>query len=255
MTVQADPEAGTHRPFEDAIVAADAFALAEVHQHRDLPGGWLRPAVLSAINGLIANASLIAGVSGGGASAPIVILTGLAGLAAGALSMATGQYVAVSSQNQLIQTEARKVGLELLFHPDTEEKQLTEVFRARGFGDELASTVAQQVSADPVQALTVHVREKFGADHRRLPSPLRAAAASLAIFAAGALIPLLPYLLGYASLAAALALAAIAAFTGGGLAARLTGRPFLRGALRQLLTAAAAAGITYLIGHFTSASI
>jgi len=60
MTVQADPEAGTHRPFEDAIVAADAFALAEVHQHRDLPGGWLRPAVLSAINGLIANASLAA---------------------------------------------------------------------------------------------------------------------------------------------------------------------------------------------------
>ena len=99
----------------------------------------------------------------------------------------------------------------------------------------------------------MHVQEELGVDHRELPSPYTAAGASLVTFAVGALIPLIPYLAGLGSLAAALGLAAVAAFIGGGLVARLTDRPFLRGALRQLILGAAAAGITYgigsLVGH------
>ena len=101
----------------------------------------------------------------------------------------------------------------------------------------------------------MHVREELGVDHNDLPSPYVAAGASLVTFAVGALIPLLPYLLGFHSLAAALALAAVAAFFGGGTVARITDRPFLRGAVRQLLLAGAAAGLTYIIGMAVHATI
>jgi len=218
------------------------------HEHRDVSGGWLRPAVFGAMDGLVTNASLIAGVGGGGGSPRTLVLTGLAGLAAGAFSMATGEYVSVSSQNELVAAEVSKERLELENHPDAERRELAEVFRQRGVDADLADRVAWQVSAHPEQALLMHVREELGVDHQDLPSPVTAAAASLVTFAAGALIPLLPYLAGFDSLAAALILAAIAAFLGGGVVSRITNRPFLRGAVRQFALAAVAAGLTYAIG-------
>jgi len=118
----------------------------------------------------------------------------------------------------------------------------------RGVDPELADEVARQLSRQPEQALRIHVREELGVDHQELPSPFTAAGASLVTFAIGALIPLLPYLLGFSSLAAALMLAAVAAFVGGGMVAKITSRPFWRGALRQLALAALAAGLTYSIG-------
>jgi VIT1/CCC1 family predicted Fe2+/Mn2+ transporter len=108
--------------------------------------------------------------------------------------------------------------------------------------------VARQVSAHPDSALRVHVREELGVDYQDLPSPVAAGGASLLTFALGALIPLLPYLAGFASLPAALILAAAAAFAGGGLVSRITERPFLHGALRQLILAAVAAALTFGIG-------
>jgi vacuolar iron transporter family protein len=156
--------------------------------------------------------------------------------------------VSVSSQNELVHAEVRKERHELEHNPESERKELAAMFRARGVDAGLADAVARQVSADPEQALVVHVREELGVDHRELPSPVTAAGASLVTFGAGALIPLLPYLLGFSVLPVALGLAAVAAFAGGGVVARLTDRPFLRGALRQLAFAAVAAGITYLIG-------
>jgi vacuolar iron transporter family protein len=219
------------------------------HEHRDVSGGWLRPAVFGAMDGLVTNVSLIAGVGGGHGSHQIIVLTGLAGLAAGAFSMATGEYVSVSSQNELVEAEVRKERHELEIHPESEREELAAMLRHRGIEAGLADQVARQISASPEEALGMHVREELGIDPSELPSPLTAAGASLATFAVGALIPLLPYLLGYNSLWAALGLAAVAAFVGGGLVARLTDRPFLRGALRQLLLGAAAAGITYLIGY------
>jgi VIT1/CCC1 family predicted Fe2+/Mn2+ transporter len=225
------------------------------HGHRDVSGGWLRPAVFGAMDGLVTNASLIAGVGGGHASSNTIILTGLAGLAAGAFSMATGEYVSVSSQNELVDAEVSKERYELENHPDAERRELAEMFRQRGVDADLADRVARQVSAHPEQALLVHVREELGVDHQELPSPVMAAGASLVTFAVGALIPLVPYLAGFGTLAVALIFAAVAAFAGGGLVARITNRPFLRGAVRQLALAAVATGLTYAIGTMVGAAV
>lgn len=219
------------------------------HQHRDVSGGWLRPAVFGAMDGLVTNISLIAGVGGGGGARSTLILTGLAGLFAGAFSMAAGEYVSVSSQNELVGAEVNKERFELEHHPEAERRELAAAFREQGVDADLADRVARQVSAHPEEALRVHVRAELGVDHLELPSPVTAAAASLLTFAAGALIPLLPYLLGFSSLVGALILTAVAAFIGGGVVSRITARPFLRGALRQLILAGVAAGLTFGIGH------
>jgi VIT1/CCC1 family predicted Fe2+/Mn2+ transporter len=155
----------------------------------------------------------------------------------------------VSSQNELVAAEVRKEAHELKHNPESEQAELAETFRARGVEPGLAAEVARQLSAQPDRGLGLHVREELGVDPEDLPSPYTAAGASLVTFAVGALIPLIPYLAGLNSLPLALGLAALAAFIGGGLVARLTDRPFFRGAFRQLILGAVAAGLTYLIGH------
>jgi VIT1/CCC1 family predicted Fe2+/Mn2+ transporter len=217
-------------------------------EHRDVSGGWLRPAVFGAMDGLVTNVSLIAGVGGGGGSRHAIVLTGLAGLAAGAFSMATGEYVSVSSQNELIQSEVDKEQHELSTNAAAEQIELVGMLRRRGISLATAKLAAAEISAHPEKALAVHAFEELGVNPDDLPSPMVAAGASLVTFAAGAVIPLLPYLFGADLLWAALALAAVAAIVGGGLVARLTARPFWRGALRQLALGALAAGFTYLIG-------
>ena len=218
------------------------------HHHRDVSGGWLRPAVFGAMDGLVTNVSLIAGVGGGGGSAHTIVLTGLAGLVAGACSMATGEYVSVSSQNELVMAEVNKERLELERHPRAEQAELAAMLRARGVSPATAKQAAAEISADQDKALAVHALEELGVDPGELPSPVVAAGASLASFAIGAVIPLFPYLVGLNVLAVALGLAAVAAVAGGGVVARLTDRPFWRGAVRQLLLGAAAAAITFGIG-------
>jgi len=218
------------------------------HHHRDVSGGWLRPAVFGAMDGLVTNVSLIAGVGGGGGSAHTIVLTGLAGLVAGACSMATGEYVSVSSQNELIMAEVNKERLELENHPRAEQAELAAMLRARGVSPATAKQAAAEISEDQDKALAVHALEELGVDPAELPSPVVAAGASLASFAVGAVIPLFPYLVGLNVLAVALGLAAVAAVAGGGVVARLTDRPFWRGAVRQLLLGAAAAAITFGIG-------
>src|SRR5271166_1706488 len=207
------------------------------HHHRDVSGGWLRPAVFGAMDGLVTNASLIAGVGGGGASAHTIVLTGLAGLAAGAGSMAAGEYVSVSSQNELIYAEVNKERLELENNAAFEQAELATMLRARGVSAATARQAAAEISANPEKALAVHTLEELGVDSSELAS-----------FAVGAIIPLIPYLAGLNVMAVALGLAAVAAIVGGGMVARLTERPFWRGAVRQLVLGACAVGITYLIG-------
>ncbi|HEV2933912.1 MAG TPA: VIT1/CCC1 transporter family protein [Streptosporangiaceae bacterium] len=218
------------------------------HHHRDVSGWWLRPAVFGAMDGLVTNVSLIAGVGGGGGSAHTIVLTGLAGLAAGAFSMAAGEFVSVSSQNELVQAEVNKERHELEHNPAFEQAELATMLRARGISAVTARQAAAEISAQPEKALAVHALEELGVDPGELPSPVVAAGASMASFAVGALIPLIPYLAGVNVLGFALGLAAVAAVAGGGMVARLTDRPFWRGALRQLALGAAAAGVTYLIG-------
>jgi vacuolar iron transporter family protein len=227
---------------------ARADAHGHGHHHRDVSGGWLRPAVFGAMDGLVTNVSLIAGVGGGGGSSHTIVLTGLAGLAAGACSMAAGEFVSVSSQNELIQAEVDKERLELEHNAAAEQAELAGMLRARGVSAATARQAAAEISAHPEKALAVHALEELGIDPGELPSPLVAAGASLTSFAVGALIPLIPYLAGLDVLGFALGLAAVAAVAGGGMVARLTARPFWRGALRQLVLGACAAGITYLIG-------
>jgi len=217
-------------------------------EHRDVSGGWLRPAVFGAMDGLVTNVSLICGVGGGGGSQHTIVLTGLAGLAAGAFSMAAGEFVSVSSQNELIQAEVDKERYELAHNAAAEQAELAGMLRRRGVSAGTARQAAAEISVHPEKALAIHALEELGVNPAELPSPAVAAGASLASFAVGALVPLFPYLLGFDALGVALGLSALAAIIGGGLVARLTNRPFWRGAARQLILGAAAAGFTYLIG-------
>lgn len=213
-----------------------------------MSGGWLRPAVFGAMDGLVTNVSLIAGVGGGGGSRHAIVLTGLAGLAAGAFSMAAGEYVSVSSQNELIHAEVAKERHELTHNAVAEQAELAGMLRRRGISAATARQAAAEISVHPDKALAIHALEELGVNPADLPSPVVAAGASLASFAVGAIVPLLPYVLGYDALSVALGLSALAAIVGGGLVARLTNRPFWRGALRQLILGTFAAGVTYLIG-------
>ena len=162
--------------------------------------------------------------------------------------MAAGEYVSVSSQNELIYSEVNKERLELENNAAFEQAELATMLRARGVSAATARQAAAEISANPEKALAVHALEELGVDPGDLPSPVVAAGASLASFAVGAIIPLLPYLFGLDVMAVSLGLAAVAAIVGGGLVARLTERPFWRGAMRQLVLGAFAVGITYLIG-------
>lgn len=229
---------------------------AELHRgHRDVTGGWLRPAVFGAMDGLLTNASLILGVAAGGGDSAAVVLTGSAGLVAGAFSMAAGEYTSVSSQGELIRSEIEIEKAELAASFEDEVQELAEVYRGRGVGADLAEQVARQISAEPETAWRAHVREELGVDPDDLPSPLVAAVASFTAFALGALVPLLPLLLGLDSAYVGLAAAAVGLAASGAVVARLTARPMWFGAARQLVLAVVAAGVTFGVGHLAGAGL
>jgi VIT1/CCC1 family predicted Fe2+/Mn2+ transporter len=239
---------------QDPRGASDATGMAALqagwsHGHRDVSGGWLRPTVFGAVDGLVTNASLISGLGGGGASVHAVMLTGAAALVAGAFSMGTGEYISVTNQNELVHSE---VALERQMHarfPAAEQDELAGYFRQYGADPDTAARMAAAVSSDPGTALRVHTREELGVDPDELPSPLVAGGASLLAFASGALVPLLPYLVGVPVLAVTLALTAVALVSGGMVVGRLTGRPVLRSGLRQLALGGLAIAVTFGVGH------
>lgn len=222
---------------------------AEVHHtHRDVIGGWLRPAVFGAMDGLVSNVALIAAIAGAGASRHVVLLAGLAGLLAGAFSMAAGEWTSVQSQTELVRAEIAKEQRELVRKPAAEQAELAALYRHRGLSPALAAQVAQELSRDPDSVWRIHVREELGVDPDNLASPYVAAASSLASFAAGALVPMLPYIAGGHVLWPTLIVAAVDLVVLGALVARFTDRPWWVGSLRQLALGAAAAGITYGVG-------
>ncbi|MFE0460368.1 VIT1/CCC1 transporter family protein [Kitasatospora sp. NPDC058965] len=222
--------------------------IPDADHHRDVNGGWLRPAVFGAMDGLVSNFALMTGVVGGSAGNSTVVLTGLAGLAAGACSMAAGEYTSVASQRELVEAEIEAERIELRRNPQGELAELAQVYISRGVEPELARQVAEQLTRDPERAVEVHAREELGIDPHDLPSPLVAAASSFACFALGALLPLLPYLLGATSLLPALVLAVLGLFGCGAVVARVTARSWWFSGLRQLVLGGAAAGVTYLLG-------
>ncbi len=235
-----------HEPGHAARQAA--LAAGWSHRHRDVSGGWLRPTVFGAVDGLVTNTSLIAGLGGGGASAHAVILTGVAALVAGAFSMGTGEYVSVTNQNELVHAEVALERQMLARFPAAEEDELAGYFREYGADADTAARMAAAVSSDPSTALRVHTREELGVDHTELPSPILAGVASLLAFSLGALVPLLPYLVGLPYLAATLLITAVALTAGGIIVGRLTGRPMLRSGLRQFLLGALAIAVTFGVG-------
>ncbi|MCQ6556107.1 VIT1/CCC1 transporter family protein [Streptomyces sp. C10-9-1] len=225
------------------------------HTHRDVNGGWLRPAVFGAMDGLVSNLALMTGVAGGAASQQVIVVTGLAGLAAGACSMAAGEYTSVASQRELVQAELEVERRELHKHPVDEMEELAALYVARGVQPELAREVAMQLSKDPEQALEIHAREELGIDPDDLPSPLVAAVSSFGSFSLGALLPVLPYLLGAGSLWPAVLLGLVGLFACGALVAKVTARGWWFSGLRQLLLGGTAAAVTYGLGVLIGAAV
>ncbi len=217
--------------------------------HPDLTGGWLRPAVFGAMDGLVSNVGLVAGVAGGGVGPSGVVLAGFAGLVAGAISMALGEYTSVKSQAEQYAAEIAKERRELELNPEAEMAELAHTWIARGLPADLAHEVARVVHTNPEEALRLHAREELGIDPTEEPNPWTAAISSFVCFSVGGIVPVVPYLLGFSELWVALVASALGLFATGALVARFTRRRWWVSGARQLLLGAAAAGITFLIGR------
>jgi vacuolar iron transporter family protein len=222
--------------------------VATEHHHADVSGGWLRAATFGAMDGLVTNIALIAGVGGGGVNPHTIVLTGVAGLVAGAISMGLGEYTSVRTQNEQVSAELDKELRELRANPEGEAAELVGTWTARGLPLDLARQVADVLKRNPEQALRVHAQEELGVVPDELPSPWTAAFSSFVCFSIGALIPLLTYLFGVDSLWPALGVGGVGLFVAGAVVARFTGRSWLLSGLRQLVLGALAAAATYGIG-------
>ncbi len=223
------------------------------HVHQDVSGGWLRPAVFGAMDGLVTNIALIAGVGGSGAGAHVIVLTGMAGLVAGAFSMALGEYASVATQNDQVQAEVAIEQDELRRHPTAEQAELVTSLVQMGLTRGTAKQVAEEVHANPALAIRVHINQELGVNPEDQPSPWVAAGSSFLCFAVGALVPLVPYLLGFPFLFVGLAAGAGGLFLAGALTSRFTTRSWWLGGLRQIGFGAIAAVATYLIGALIGA--
>ena len=227
--------------------------------HRDVTGGWLRPAVFGAMDGLVSNFALMAGVAGGSAAmgegTTGVVLAGLAGLAAGAFSMAAGEYTSVASQAELAEQEFENERIELRRNAEGEAKELAQIWVRRGVDLELAEAVAMQLGRNPEAALEVHAKEEIGLAPGELPNPWLAAGSSFLAFTVGALIPVLPYLFGATTLVWSAVLSVLGLFGAGALVSRVTARSWWFSGLRQLVVGVLAAAVTFGIGSLVGTSL
>ena len=222
-------------------------------RHRGLgSGGNLRAAVFGMNDGLVSNASLILGVAGATSDPHTVVLSGIAGMAAGAFAMAAGEYVSVQSQRELYEHQIAIERDELKQYPEAEAQELALIYAAKGLPKREAGRLAQRMVADPEHALDTLAREELGLNPDELGSPLGAAASSFVSFATGALLPLLPYLIApnNAPLPAAIGITAVALFGVGATLSLFTGRSAMFSGGRMLALGAVAGAITYAIGHF-----
>ncbi len=220
-------------------------------------GGSLRAAVFGLNDGLVSNLCLILGVAGATESSSLILATGIAGLLAGAFSMAAGEWVSVRSQRELYERQIGEEREELARYPEEEAEELALIYHARGVPMEEARTMTRQVLKDPEQALVALAREELGLNPDDLGSPGKAALASFASFAAGALVPLLPFLGGASrrGLESAAILSALALFAVGGALSLFSGKNAWLGGLRMLAIGAAAGGATFGIGRLVGVSV
>jgi len=234
-------------------------SVAEVGaRHRGYGGGNLRAAVFGVNDGLVSNASLIMGVAGAGASAEFVVTAGVAGLLAGSLSMAAGEYVSVRSQREMYEYQIGLERDELDEYPEEEAEELALIYEARGMDLEQARTVTRELVKQPQLALDALAREELGLNPDDLGSPVGAATASFLSFSIGALLPLLPFLVASSGAAPATVSAAISVLALFGLGAVLslfTGRNAVRGGLRMAAIGVCAGALTWLIGRMLGAVV
>lgn len=222
--------------------------------HRGGRSGALRAAVFGANDGLVSNLSLVMGVAGAAQAAAegnhLIVLAGVAGLLAGAFSMAAGEYVSMQSQRELFQNQISIEREEMRVMPEVEREELVEIYRAKGLSAAEAANVADRLMEDPEAALDTMVREELGLDPDELGSPWGAAWSSFVSFGIGALVPLLPFLLGVGinALVASLALSFAALFAVGAAVSLVTGRSLLFSGGRQVVIGAIAASVTYVVG-------
>jgi VIT1/CCC1 family predicted Fe2+/Mn2+ transporter len=227
--------------------------MAHTELHRTAQIGWLRAAVLGANDGLISTGSLVVGVAAAQATRGPILLAGLAGMVAGALSMAAGEYVSVGSQADTERADLARERRELATEPELERAELAGIYRGRGLSAELAERVAVELMAH--DALGAHARDELGMSEMTRARPLQAALASASAFAAGAAPPvLLAWLAPLARLDALVVLSTLVLLALlGSLAAGLGGAPRLRGALRVVFWGAVAMGCTALVGRLFGA--
>lgn len=238
----------------EAARAAGAPPARREH-HRNVQGGAARAAVFGVSDGLLTNVSLILGVAGAHPAAGVVRLAGLAGLVAGAFSMAAGEYVSMRAQSELIEREVAVEREELRRHPESEHRELVALYVSRGVPPSAAEQVATALGRDPEVALEVHSREELGINPRSVGSPRAAAGSSFVSFAVGALIPLIPWFFtsGDPAVYASIIVGAISSLAIGALVAGFTGRSTWFTAGRQLIIAALAAAITFGVGSLVGA--
>jgi VIT1/CCC1 family predicted Fe2+/Mn2+ transporter len=250
-------------PSRDGVaIARRARSAAEVGQHETWHraggrSGTLRAVIFGVSDGLVSSLSLVMGVAGASSgNQSFILLAGIAGLLAGAFSMAAGEYISMQSQRELFERQISLERAEMEAMPEEEEAELAASYRSKGFTADEAATIAHRIFEDPDTALDVLVREELGLDPDQLGSPWRAAAGSFVAFAVGAAIPVIPYLFGGGTtiLFVSLGLSLIALFTVGAAVSLLTGRGLIFSGFRQLFIGLAAALVTYAIGSIIGVS-
>jgi VIT1/CCC1 family predicted Fe2+/Mn2+ transporter len=231
--------------------------LREAALHRGGRSGTLRAAVFGANDGLVSNLALIMGVAGAEADNHLIVLAGIAGLLAGAFSMAAGEYISMQSQREMFENQISIEREEMRVMPDVEEEELAQIYVNKGLSEPDAKKIAAGLMADPQKALDTKVREELGLDPTELGSAWGAAIYSFITFSVGAAIPLVPYLIwsGQTAFVGAIVVALLALFVVGALVSIVTGKNMIFSGVRQVLIGAAAAAVTYAVGSLIGTSV
>ncbi len=249
-------DAASPAPRSPSALPSEHEELGERHQAAP-GGGSLRAAVFGVNDGLVSNTSLILGVAGAGTDNTIILLTGIAGLLAGSLSMAAGEYVSVRSQREMYEHQIALEKAELETYPEEEAEELALIFEARGMESADARRQASQLIADPERALATLTREELGLNPGDLGSPWGAALSSFIAFALGSALPLAPFLAagGSNALAATIIVSSLGLFTVGAATSLFTGRSALAAGARMLAIGAGAGALTYTIGSWLGVTL
>ncbi len=228
--------------------------------HRNVNGGWLRPAVFGAMDGLVSNFALMIGVAGGSKAVgaentTAIVVAGFAGLLAGAFSMAAGEYTSVASQAELAMAEIELEKKELREKPEIEIRELAEVWMKRGVSEDVAMKFSKELSNNFEAFADAHALEEFGVTSGALPYAKLAAVSSFIAFAAGATVPLIPYMFGFRDILYSMVISLIGLFAAGVVVSFVTTRTWWYSGTRQLLIGSGAAALTWFLGTTIGAAL